>query len=290
MDAPLSRVFFPLSFQELFSAWSNNPAVLLAGGTELIRNQGRRIPVIPENIISLDKLEELRRISRTERYLEIGPMVKLNQIVYLGKIVPEALRRCIECIAGPQLRNLATIGGNICTPSRKLDVSGPMIALDAQYELRTAQSVRWVPASQFSSLPGPPALGPKELLTRIRVPLEPWTFTWYRKFNTAGNREAGGGILFIIRNQKNILANIRVVYSGQSILRGKDSETMLEGKRLPLEKKDAWAFVDRWKNYLSIFEGNEKLIFSGGDGNSNPELVKAQILNFIKAAIMRISD
>ena len=291
MTAAPSQVYFPSGFQELFSTWNRlNDAVLCAGGNEQIRYQGRRIPVLPKNIISLDRLTELCKISRTERYLEIGAMVKLNQIVHLGKIVPEALIRCLECIAGPALRNMATIGGNICNPSRRLDCSGPMIALDAQYELRTVQSTRWISASRFSSLPGPPVLGKQELLTRVRVPLEPWTFTRYHKFKTHGGNKPGGGILFILRNQKRTLTDIRVVYSGQIILREKNSETMLAGKHLPLDRKYASAFVDSWRNYLSILSGIENSIFPEEAGNFEPELVKTQILNFIETTIMRISE
>ena len=291
MAALLSQVFFPSNFQELFSTWKSFPdAVPYAGGTGFIHEQSRRIPVLPRNILSLNKLEELHKISRTERYLEIGAMVKLNQIVHLGKIVPEALTRCLQCIAGPQIRNMVTIGGNICFPSRRLDVSAPMIALDAQFELRTSQSTRWIAASRFSSLPGPPALESQELLTRVRVPLEHWTSTWYRKFRTAGSNQAGGGILFIMQNQKNILTNIRVIYSGKTILREKNSETMLLGKRLPLDQRDAEAFVESWKNYLSGLENNDFYILSERDGNSHPELMKTQIINFIRAMLTRISD
>ena len=157
MAAPLSQVFFPAGYQELFSYWNQNPdAVLFAGGTEHIRNQNRRILVLPQKIISLDQIDDLRRIGRTERYLEIGAMVNLDEIINVGKIVPEALSQCLICIAGPQLRNQATIGGNLCNPSRRLDASAPMIALDAHFELRNAQSTRWISASRFFSMPGMP--------------------------------------------------------------------------------------------------------------------------------------
>ncbi|MDR0497446.1 MAG: FAD binding domain-containing protein [Treponema sp.] len=290
MNSP-SQVYFPSGFQELFSIWKNqSDAILFAGGTENMRYQDSRHLMLPRHIISLDKMTELCKISRTERYLEIGSMVKLNQIIHLGKIVPEALIHCLECIGGPQLRNMATIGGNICNPSRRLDTAGPLIALDALYELRSAQSSRWISASRFSSLPGRPVLGPQELLTRIRVPMEPWTFTWYHKFNTHGYNKPGGGIIFILKNQKNILTDIRVIYTGQIILREKNSETMFAGKRLPLDRKDAATFVESWKNYLSILSGLENSIFPVEAGNFKPELVKTQILNFIEATIMRISD
>ena len=292
MAAPLSQVFFPSGFQELFSAWNRFPdAVIYAGGTELVRNQGRRIPLLPRNIISLDKLEDLRKISRTERYLEIGAMVRLSQIIHLGKIVPEILTRCIECMADPQLRNLATIGGILCNPTGSFGGFAPMIALDAQYELRTAQSSRWMGASRFSSASGSVIMAPQELLTRIRVPLDPWTFTSYRRFQTPGRNGDAGTILFIMRNEKNILTDVRVVYSGQIILRDKDSENMLSGKLLPLDPRDAAAFTDRWRNYLSgITEDTESSAFSGKKGNFNPDLLKAQIINFIETTIRQISD
>jgi len=274
-DLP-SQVFFPSGFQELFSIWSRFPdAAACAGGTGFINTQGQRVPIINPNIISLDKMEDLRKISRTERYLEIGALVKLNQIINLGKIVPEALTRCLLCIADPQVRNQASIGGNICFPFHKLDVSAPMVALDAQYELRTAQAARWISAARFSSMPGPSALADQELLTRIRVPLEPWAFTGYRKFN-ALDGEGRGAILFIMRNEKNILTNIRVVYSGKTILREKNSETMFLGKRLPVSRKDADAFAECWRNYLS--------------GMKEMELTKSRIINFIKTMLRQISD
>jgi len=291
MDAPLSQVFFPSGFQELFSAWNRFPdAVPYAGGTDLIRRQGSRIPILPRNIISLHKLEELGRISRTERYLEIGAMVKLNQIINLGKIVPEIFTLCLKNIAGSQLRNLATIGGNLCNPSRRLDCSAPMIALDAQYELRTAQNARWIAASRFSPQPGPSVLARQELLTRIRVPLEPWTFSCYHKFHTTGSYESEGAILLIMRNEKDILTDIRVVYSGQTVLREKNAETMLSGKHLPLERKDAAVFIDKWKAYLSGMENAEFFLVPDSIEKTNPELIKTQILNFIDATLMRISD
>ena len=294
MDAPLNQIFSPSSFQELFSTWNHFPdAVLYAGGTGFIREQSRRVPVLPRNLISLDKMDELRRTSRTERYLEIGAMVKLNQIINLGKVVPEVLTCCLQQIASPQIRNQATIGGNICFPSRRLDTSAPLIALDTQYELRTAQSTRWISASRFSSQPeggpglkrprqdspGPHGFAGQEILTRIRVPMESWTFTSYRKLHVAGSTESGGGILFIMNNQKDILTNIRIIYSGNTILREKNSENMLLGKHLPLDRKNAEAFVDCWRTYLTH-----------GAGNSQPELIKVQIMNFIKIMVQHISD
>jgi len=298
MAGPSNQVFIPAGFQELFTFWNHFPgAVICAGGAGIIRGQGRHIPILPKYIISLDRIDDLNRIRRTERYLEIGAMVKLNQIINLGKIVPEALMRCLDNIAGPQIRSQISIGGNLCSSSIRLDIHAPMVALDAQYELRTAQSTRWIAASRFSPPRGPIALAPQELLTRIRVPLEPWNFCKYKKFHGAGSNEPDGAVVFIIRNEKNILTEIRTVYSGQIILREKSGENKLAGRRLPLEARDAAAFVESWRNLLSNQEAVSDAKAPPEDGgtqapgsSSPPGLKNAQILNFIETAIMEISD
>jgi CO/xanthine dehydrogenase FAD-binding subunit len=279
MDAPHSQVFFPSVFPELFAAWTRFPdAVPFAGGTELVRNQDGRLLVLPRNILFLNKMDELRRITRTERYLEVGAMVKLNEIIYLGKIVPEVLSMTLRGIAGPFLRNIATIGGNLCCVRQKMDAVAPMIALDARYELRSAAQVRWISASRFSSLPGPPGFNPQELLTRIRIPLEQWDYSLCRKMQPPRPGEPGeGAAVFIAQIQKNILTEIRVVFAGQIVLRDKNSETFLVGKQLPLDRKEAKQFIDLWKTYLSAVEIPSAIL-------------QAKLLNFIETGILGLTD
>jgi CO/xanthine dehydrogenase FAD-binding subunit len=282
-----NQVIFPSNFTELFSAWNRFPgAALFAGGTSFLRAATRELPELPKNILSLERIDELKRVTRTERYLEIGAMVKLNEIIALGKTVPAALSQTLLGIAGPQLRNLATIGGNICGPDKPGgDTAAPMTALDARYELRGASQSRWISALRFSSfeygeeehgeiLSARPVLAPRELLTRIRIPLEQWDSTVYRKFQTRdlwdvpdANR---GVLIFILKNEKSILTGIRIVFAGSRLLRDRNSEIYLEGRKLPLDKKDVFHHRELWENYLSAL------------GWPGP-LLKAKLLNSIEA-------
>jgi len=276
MAEPLSQVFFPSTFSELFSAWNRFPtAVPYAGGTGIIRGQGRQTLDLPPIILCLDKLDELRRITRTERYLEIGAMVNLNQIIRLGKIVPEALTRCLENIAGPQLRNIATIGGNICFPNRRLDCWAPLAAFDAQFELRNVQTSRWISASRFSSLHGT-EIEPQELLTRIRVPLDQWDYSVYRKF-TGLTEKSSEAVVFIMKTQKNILTDIRIVFKTDVILRDKNSEAILIGTQLPLNRRIAGDFVKSWKAFLADFQ-------------NITELSKKRFINCIEQNLYNLSE
>jgi len=263
MDAPLNHVFFPDSFSELFAVWNRFPAAVpYAGGTNQSVKEGRnaKIPGMPnkqENIIlnmppvfiCLDKIEELHIITRTEHYLEIGAMVKLNRLLQLGKTVPHILRKCLERIAGVQLRNIATVGGNICTTSRLLDLPAPLTALDAQYEIRSALTSRWVSSSRFHSVLEDTRIGKQEILCRIRLPLHQWDYSIYKKFFVEG-LYFNESLIFLAKTQKNILSEIRVVYKGLTIIRNKDSESILNGKSLPLSRKTADEFVEKWREFL----------------------------------------
>ncbi|MCL1959545.1 MAG: FAD binding domain-containing protein [Spirochaetes bacterium] len=255
MGVPYNQVFFPTSFNELFSVWNRFPeGVLYAGGTSLIGRQGKNIINLPIITICLDKLEELHRITRTEQYLEIGSMVNLNRLARLGKIVPEILCTCLENIAGVQLRNIATVGGNICSASNLFDLSVPFTALDAQYEFRSAVSTRLVLASRYHSSPvvqSADTSGSKnrEVLTRIRLPLHQWDYSIYKKIKRENiyNNEV---LVFLAKAQKNILSDIRVVYKANKILRNKNSEDLLNGKSLPINRRTALDFIENWKEFL----------------------------------------
>ncbi|MDR0410496.1 MAG: FAD binding domain-containing protein [Treponema sp.] len=276
MDVPLNQVFSPATFQELFSAWEKFPdAVPFAGGTELMRNQGRRIPRLPRNILYLDKLDELKRITRTERYLEIGAMVPLNDIIYLSKVVPDALIRCLESIAGPQVRNLATIGGNLCYKHRRLNTFTLMVALDALFELRAQYSARWISASRFASLVD--QWESHEIVSRIRIPLDQWDYSMYKKFSHQEIDDWDGSAVLILRSEKNILIDLRIVFAGRIILRDRNLESLLIGRSLPLTEKDAVSFINHWDVCLSGIREVSPLFRSG-------------ILSFIKSGISALTD
>jgi CO/xanthine dehydrogenase FAD-binding subunit len=120
-------------------------------------------------------------------------------------------------------------------------------------------------------------LNSQELLTRIRIPLEQWHYTVYKKFTGQYPVDESGGAVFMARIEKNMLTDLRVVFAGQIVLRDKNSETILMGKQLPLDRRDAEHFAERWETYLSAIEG---LGF----------MLKAKFLNFIESCIFSLAD
>jgi len=276
MGAPLNQVIIPATIQDLFAAWNRFPnAVPYAGGTDIIGKQEKNMLELPPVFLCLDKIQELHRITRTEQYLEIGSMVKLNKLLNLGKIVPKVLSACVNNIAGVQLRNLATIGGNICSKTRLYDIPAPLTALDAQYELRGAQTTRWVSSSRFHSK-DETTLEKQELLTRIRLPLHHWDYEIYKKFY-GEDYSKSEALVFLARAQKNILTEIRVVFKRNTILRNKSAEDILNGKYLPLHRKTAAEFVKNWEEFLT-------------SRHEISEFSKNTILNSIEENVFNLSE
>jgi CO/xanthine dehydrogenase FAD-binding subunit len=281
MDAQhINQIFLPLSLTELFSSWTRFPnAIPFAGGTSFASEKGTKLMDIPGNILSLEKIEELHKITRTERYLEIGSMVRLNDLIKVGKIVPEVLRNTIKHIANTPLRNLATIGGNICYAKQKLDTHAPLSALDAMFELRSASSTRWIAASRFDTEDDPTLrLNPQELLTRIRIPLDTWDYVIMKKLERNHFSDSGKGVIvFIAKAQKNMISDVRLVIAGESLIRNRNFETLLSGKQLPLDGKTASHFVDLWEQYLKTIPFAD-------------ELFAAKIVNVIRLAMQDLRN
>jgi len=93
-------------------------AMLIAGGTDLVPNLKRR-QVAPSLLIGIRHLRELRRLSNGEG-LTLGSAVRLAQIVADRKIARSypALARAAALVATPQIRNMGTLGGNLCLDTR----------------------------------------------------------------------------------------------------------------------------------------------------------------------------
>ena len=81
-----------------------------------------------------------------------------------------ALADAVDVLGSIQIRNVATIGGNICTAAPSADTAAPLLALGAQVKLKSAKSERTIPIDQFFTGPGETVLQQDEILTEISIP------------------------------------------------------------------------------------------------------------------------
>jgi CO/xanthine dehydrogenase FAD-binding subunit len=124
------------------------------------------------NVIDIRGVESLRGIREEGGFVAIGSSTRLADIVRSPLLMEKApvLVEAIRCMASPQVRNTATIGGNLCMASPAADSAPPLLVLDAQVVIRSAEEEDAVPLHRFFLGPGTTRLHPREVVTEIRFP------------------------------------------------------------------------------------------------------------------------
>lgn len=149
---------------------SSKQAVPIAGGTDLIPKM-KRTDRQADTLVSLRQLQELEGISRNGS-LVIGAATRLSYI--LGQAeeaqVPAGLIDAIGFIGSRQIRNIATLGGNLCNAAPSADAAPPLLALDAHAVIANPSGERRIPLHSFFQAPGQTALMSGELLKQVELP------------------------------------------------------------------------------------------------------------------------
>ena len=161
----------PRSLKEALQILSDRPeAIPLAGGTDLLVR-------VKEGSRSVETLLSLKRVPELRQYAHNGTLI-LGSTVTVGRIAADpriqqaytALAVGAGLIGSVQIRNVATVGGNLCNASPSADTAPPLLVLGAQAVIAGAQGERTIPLEEFFEEPGRTALQAGELLTAITLP------------------------------------------------------------------------------------------------------------------------
>ncbi len=237
-----TNVFRPTSLGDLLKVYQEYPdALLVAGSSAIAREQRGRNFQLPQKVIHLIHVPELNRISRSERYLEIGACVSVDRILKVGKhVLPKALDHALRKSGHPAIHNVATLGGNVAHPNRRLNSYGILTLLDTRVELRHAGGSRWIAVPRLFSKTGAPALEPGELITRFRIPFVDWNLQFFQKIGdpfTSPKRALTFSALTEVRKGEISDFRIAVTFLGKSILRNLNLEALVTGKKVPLTER-----------------------------------------------------
>ena len=148
-------------------------ARLLAGGTDLLVGVRKRT-VRPPLVIDLKRVRDLAPgIEQTGTTIRVGATTVLSDIIADGRIgagLP-ALVEAALVVGSIQIRNRATLAGNVCNASPAADTATPLLVHDAVIEIVGRGGTRRVPLDEFFLGPGKTALGPGELVCAVEIPL-----------------------------------------------------------------------------------------------------------------------
>jgi len=237
----------PRSILEAIQALNSSPgaAVPIAGGTDLLLDlqQGRHAPV--HTLIDLTTIPELTQLELRQETLFIGAAVPLNRIARHPLVGghAQALVEACDLVGGPQVRNVATLGGNVAHALPAADGTIALLALDAQAEIADSTGLRQVPLSDLFLGPGKSALKRgEELLVGFTLPLmEAQQASCFKRIM----RPQGVALPIInlavqLSRRKNTVEDIRIAVGPGAAIpwRAVDAEQALRGKSLDPASRD----------------------------------------------------
>jgi carbon-monoxide dehydrogenase medium subunit len=150
-------------------------ARLMMGGTDLLPALRDGL-ICPEVVIDVKHIDGMRDVQHDPvDGLRVGAAATMNELARHPDLRAHysVLAEAASTVASYQIRNRATLGGNICNASPCADTSPAVLVLEGEVVLYGPAGERVLPAAEFFQGPGQTAMGPDELMTSVRFPVPP---------------------------------------------------------------------------------------------------------------------
>ncbi len=248
-------VYTPKNLTEMHSLMRNITGLTPVGGaTGIGRSTSEDYMILPERILPLKGLHELNTIVKRERFIDFGAAVSLHTIFERGRThIPPILHSAVAAAANAGIRALGTIGGNIAGGNIRHSCLLPLLALDAKIEVRTAKETAWMSLSRYCDESSEELRNKSHVILRIRVPLaDEWNISYYKRLGPTGFvTDNTAYFVFLARTQKNILSDVRILFSCGEMIKNKEFDNLLVGRNLPIERR---SIAPLMKETRDIFE------------------------------------
>ncbi len=235
----------PASLEEAAQLAADGPVTILAGGTDLMPQSEWGKLELTGRLLNIRRIPELTGIEVSAETIRLGALVTVTEILDSEELARRAgvLVETADQFASEQLRNMSSIGGNVCNASPAGDMIIPLLLLDAEIELArwsgTKLDSRRVPLDGFFTGPGRTIRKADEILTALRFPTPPDDFFGgFRKFGPRPALEIAMAAVGIagIRDGKS-LTGARAAFGAvaPTPMRGRATEAAIDGKTLDEE-------------------------------------------------------
>lgn len=230
------------SIEEAIRLLQENPeARLIAGGTDVLvklhKGKGQF-----DHLIDIHDIAELNFINQNDDGdLVIGPLTCFTDVaesVLIRKHIP-ILSEAILTIGGPQVRNMATIGGNLCNGVPSADSATPLIALNAAVTVQGKDGSRQMPLEDFFLGPSRVAIEHNEIMTAITVTRDNYS-GYYGNFFKYAMRDAMDiatiGCSAVCKVDDDVLIDLRLAYgvAAPVPIRCKETEDKIRGRKVSI--------------------------------------------------------
>jgi len=172
--------------EEAIALLSQNPkAIPIAGGTDVLVRLHQRHPDY-RHLVDIHDVAELKEIVMTpDGTIMVGSGATFTSLME-SRIITDnipVLSEGASWVGGPQVRNMATVGGNICNGVPSADSAAPLLVLNAVVVLKGPQDERHVPLHEFYQGPGRVDRQPAEIMTALRIAPDDyrrWSARYYK--------------------------------------------------------------------------------------------------------------
>ena len=239
----------PKSVQEAISLLREHDgkAKVIAGGTDLVvdmrvgmTNQTPRLK--PQYVIDLESIPELDYIECDEKQgLRIGSLAKIRTVEnssVLHQYYP-VISQAAGQLGSVAIRNVATIGGNLCNAVPSAEMAPPLIALSAKARIAGISGERVVPLEDFFVNAGETVLNPEELLVEIQVPMPPLNtkgvyFKHGKRWGTFDLAMVNVAAVLTLEADGQTCRDVKIVLGAvaPTPMRAKKAEGILNGKKI----------------------------------------------------------
>lgn len=224
-------------------------AQIIAGGSDVLiqMREGKRAG---KELISIYTINEMRGVSLDEEEaIRIGSLTSFSHITrdpIIQKYI-NVLGEAVDMVGGPQIRNIATIGGNTCNGVTSADSASTLFAWDAVIELTGPEGIRRLPISDFYIKAGTVDIREGEIQTAVIIPKKSYEgykghYIKYANRNAMDIATTGCSVNVKLSEDKKIVEDVRIAYgvAGPIPMRTRSAESLAKGR--PVSKELAAAF------------------------------------------------
>lgn len=216
----IEKFYQAVSIQDAVRALAADPeAVVICGGSDVLIKI-REGKLAGCSLVSIHGIKELEGVKMEEDgTIVIGPATTFSHITnheIIKKYIP-ILGDAVDMAGGPQLRNIGTVGGNVCNGVTSADSASSFCCLDAIMTLEGPDGVREVPISQWYAGPGKTVRGHEELLTAIKIRKESYEgygghYIKYGKRNAMEIATLGCAVTVKLDGEKKHIEDLHLAY------------------------------------------------------------------------------
>jgi len=215
---------------------AGSDARVLAGGTDLVLNMKKK-SVLPTALISLHQVKNLEYVKEKNGMIHIGAMAKHADLATNPILEKQMSILCqaVGLIGSWQVRNIGTIGGNLCNASPAADSAPPLLTLDAEVIVATPEGDKTIPITTFFCGPAQTVMKSNEILKEIRLkkPVHPSAgcYLKLRRRKAVDISLAGVAFQAEVDASGQMLEQVRIALGGvaPTPIRVPDAEACLQG-------------------------------------------------------------